>query len=91
MSLLAKLTAGLRLRTSTPSYEAGDELTAYVTGTNEGTPQIRIGDTVLKLTDGELSADASLVDATVRVRVASFDDASHRGSARLLEVVTEPE
>ncbi|SFR46993.1 hypothetical protein SAMN04487947_1799 [Halogeometricum rufum] len=87
MSFLRKLTAGLHLRTATPTYDAGEELVAFVTGLNGTTPIVRIGDTIIELPD----ADPSLVDATVRFEVESFDDSTFRGRGRLLDVLEEPE
>ncbi|MDS0292905.1 DUF7513 family protein [Halogeometricum luteum] len=87
MSFWNKLTAGLRLRTATPAYEPGEELTAYVTGAEGSTLLVRVGDSVIELPDG----DPSLVDATVRFEVESFDAATHRGRGRLLDVVEEAE
>jgi hypothetical protein len=87
MSFFEKLTAGLHLRTATPTYGVGDELVAFVTGLDGATPVVRIGDTVIELPD----ADPSLVDATVRFEVESFDDSTFRGRGRLLDVLEEPE
>ncbi|SFR42397.1 DUF7513 family protein [Halogeometricum limi] len=87
MSLFEKLAAGFRLRTSTPTYEAGDELTAFVTGTNGSALLVRIGDSVIELPD----ADPSLVDATVRLEVESFDASTYRGRGRLVDVLEEAE
>ncbi|ELZ26072.1 hypothetical protein C474_20266 [Halogeometricum pallidum JCM 14848] len=87
MSLWNKLTAGLHLRTATPTYEPGEELVAFVTGAEGSTLLVRIGDSVIELPDG----DPALVDATVRFEVESFDAGTHRGRGRLLEVVEEAE
>ncbi|ADQ67409.1 hypothetical protein GL213_09160 [Halogeometricum borinquense] len=87
MSLLEQLTAGLRFRTTKPTYDAGDELTAFVTGANGSTLLVRVGDSVIELPD----EDPSLVDGTVRFEVESFDKSTHRGRGKLLEVVEEPE
>ena len=79
---------GLTFRTGTPDYAEGETLEAYVTGLDPGGGvRVRIGDTVLRLPD----ADPSLVDALVRIEVASFDAESHEGTAELVEVVAPPE
>ena len=80
--------SGLKFRTSTPDYVEGDTLDAYVTGHGAGGGvRARVGDTVLRIDD----ADPSLVDALVRLRVTSFDTATHEGTAELVEVVADPE
>jgi hypothetical protein len=77
---LGKIFAGWGFRTRTPDYEPGDELVVYVTGF-DGSPVVRIGDTELRLADG----DASLVDERIRVRVTAFDAESHTGSAERID------
>ncbi|WP_224269364.1 DUF7513 family protein [Haloprofundus salinisoli] len=90
---LRKLLAGWTFRTSTPSYDVGDELVAYVTGVDGDAPVVRVGDTVLRLTktadDVGLAPDGDLLDRKVRLRVDSFDDAAHQGTAELLAVSDE--
>ncbi|WP_435066792.1 DUF7513 family protein [Haloplanus sp. C73] len=80
---LRKLVAGLTFRTNTPAYESGDELTAFVTGYADGAALVRIGDTVLTLSD----APSGLVDTLVRIRVTEFDTADSTGRAELLDVL----
>lgn len=70
------LFAGWSFRTATPSFEVGDEFEAYSTARGE----LRIGDSVLTL-DRDVPADRR-----VHVRVTTFDDATHRGRAEVLEV-----
>lgn len=75
------LFANWRFRTSTPSFEPGQQLEVYLTGFDEsaGRGQARIGDTILEV-DG---ARADQVDSLVHVKVESFDERAHRGSARV--------
>lgn len=87
MSRLDAFLAGLRFRTATPAYEAGETLDAYVTGRDGDGVRARIGDTVLRLPD----ADPALVDALVRLRVTSFDPEAHEGVAEVVEVLVQPE
>ncbi|KTG10206.1 hypothetical protein AUR64_11510 [Haloprofundus marisrubri] len=99
--VLGKLFAGWTFRTSTPSYDVGDELVAYVTGVDGAGPRVRVGDTVLRLTgvddfsgvDGISSSGvdspADLLDRKVRLRVDSFDKNSYEGTAELLAVLDE--
>lgn len=85
---LGKLFAGWTLRTSTPDYAEGETIEAYVTGRDAGGGvRVRIGDTVLRVTDG----DPALVDSLIRLRVTSFDPETHEGTAELVDVVAAPE
>jgi hypothetical protein len=77
---LDKLFAGWGFRTRTPEYAPGDELVVYVTG-YEDAPIVRIGDTALRLADG----DPSLVDERIRIRVTAFDADTHTGSAERID------
>lgn len=81
---LQKLLAGWSFRTSKPVYEPGDELTAFVTSADGSTPVVRIGDTVITLsnTDGH----GSLVDRRVRFRITEFDTQQYEGTGELLTV-----
>lgn len=81
MSLLEKYLAGVGFRTNTPDFDVGDEITVFVTGYNGETPVVRIGDTVLRVED----APPEAIDARVRLRVESFDDNDHTGTASYLE------
>jgi hypothetical protein len=83
MSLLETVLAGLTFRTSTPAFEAGEEFTAYVTGADETGALVRIGDSVLRLGEG----DESLVDRRVSLRVESFDADANEGRAELRSIV----
>jgi hypothetical protein len=85
VSLLDSLLAGLTFRTATPDFEPGEEFTAYVTGADRDGALVRVGDSTLRLDDG----DGSLVDRRVRLRVASFDANTHEGRAELLSVVDD--
>lgn len=85
MSLLGKYLTGWQFRTTRPSFEVGQEITAMITGRDGDTPVARVGDTVLRVPD----APASAVDKRVRLRVSDFDEDEHVGSADLLEVVGE--
>ncbi|RJT04066.1 hypothetical protein [Halococcus sp. IIIV-5B] len=80
MSRFDAFTAGWSFRTTTPSFEAGEEITAFVTGYEDGAGVARIGDTVLTLTD----AAPELVDTQVDLRIEEFDDSDHTGRATIL-------
>ncbi|MFB6071852.1 MAG: hypothetical protein ABEJ88_02695 [Halobacterium sp.] len=85
MSLLGKYTKGWSFRTNKPSFDEGDDLSVFVTGTEDGVPVARVGDSKLRLVD----APDGLVDKRVRLRVTSFDDDTHTGEAEYLETVGE--
>ncbi len=83
MSLFDRVRSAVTFRTATPDFEPGEEFTAYVTGTNESGVVVRIGDSMLHIR----GAGHALLDEQVRLRVQSFDAASHEGEAELLSVV----
>ena len=86
MSLLEKYTEGWGFRTRKPSFGVDEELSAFVTGVDDdGVPLVRIGDTVLRLEDG----DPGLVDKRVRCRVTAFDADAATGTVVYLETVGE--
>jgi hypothetical protein len=85
MSRRRKFFAGVGFRTNKPDFEEGEEVTAFVTGYDGGTPIARVGDTVLRVE----GAPADAVDARARLRVESFDDNDHVGTATYLERVGE--
>ncbi|PSP55973.1 hypothetical protein BRC82_03130 [Halobacteriales archaeon QS_1_67_19] len=85
MSLKEKYFAGWWFRTNKPSFEPGEEITAFVTGVDGDRPVARIGDTILRVE----GAPKGPVDTQVRLRVESFDDNDHAGTATYLETVGE--
>jgi hypothetical protein len=85
MSLLEKYLAGWGFRSSKPDFDPGQEITVFVTGYDGDAPVARVGDTVLRIED----APADVVDTRVRLRVESFDDNDHTGTATYLEYVGE--
>ena len=104
MSHLDAFTKGWSFRTSTPDFEPGQEITAFVTGHDDGTHVVRIGDTVLSLDDiddaengdGDRSSDGNgtggetnLLDSQVRLRVEEFNTNDHIGRATVLERLGE--
>ena len=76
--------AGLEFRTNRPRFEPGDEHTGFVTGVDNGTPLIRVGDTVLRLDGASVP-----IDTEVNFRVTAFDDATATGDAELIDVVAD--
>lgn len=87
MSRFSAFIAGLGLRTNRPTFEAGQEFSAFVTGHNGTTPLVRIGDTVLRV--GNAGTDDLPVDVRARFRVTAFDHATHDGELELLGVEGE--
>jgi hypothetical protein len=85
MSLIEKYTKGWSFRTNKPSFDAGDEISVFVTGVEDGTPVARIGDSKLRVVD----APDGLVDKRVVLRVTDFDDGDHVGEAAYLRTVGE--
>ena len=69
-----------RFRSSTPSFDVGQEITVYITGfdSDSALGEARIGDSVLTVQ----GVEASHVDRLVALRVEEFDLASSRGRAR---------
>ncbi|WP_256299230.1 DUF7513 family protein [Haloarchaeobius salinus] len=85
MSVLSSVLAGIGFRTRTPSFSAGQEVTAFVSGVQDGDALLRIGDS--RLTVSGVEDPTTLVDERVLVRVEAFDDTSHTGSAVLVAVL----
>lgn len=81
MSRLSLFTEGLQFRTNKPTFEPGTEFTGFVTGYENGTGLVRLGDSVLRLDE----ASPELVDTQVRLRVEEFDSNDHTGRATVLE------
>ena len=81
MSRLDAFFEGWTFRSNKPTFESGEEFTAFVTGHENGTGIVRLGDSVLRLS--EVSSD--LVDTQVRLRVEEFDANDHSGRATVLE------
>jgi hypothetical protein len=53
MSRFDAFTKGWSFRTNRPAFERGEEITAFVTGRDNGGHVVRIGDTVLSIDDAE--------------------------------------
>ena len=83
MSLRKKYFAGLGFRTNKPSFEPGEEISAFVTGYEGDTPIVRVGDTILRVK----GAPENALDTRVRLRVEEFDVNDHDGTATYLETV----
>ena len=83
MSRFSAFLDGVGFRTNTPEFRPGDEITSFVTGTENGHAVVRIGDTILRL-DG---APEDPVDLKIRLRVDDFDGNDHSGTATYLETV----
>lgn len=70
-------------RSAHPTFEAGEELTVYLTtiDADTGRAEARIGDSILEVS----GARAEQLDQLVTLKVDSFDASSHRGRAQLIE------
>jgi hypothetical protein len=84
-SFFRKYLKGWSFRSTTPTFEPGEEVEVFLTGIRDGSPVARIGDTILEVPD----APAGMVDSRVRVRVEEFDASEHEGSAAFVEKVGE--
>ncbi|WP_199174925.1 DUF7513 family protein [Halegenticoccus soli] len=82
---LDKYLTGWSFRTTHPSFEVGEEISVFVTGYENGTAVVRVGDTVIRVPD----APDGLLDRRVRVRVTDFAENDHVGEAEYLETVGE--
>lgn len=80
MSRLSAFLEGWSFRSNRPTFDPGEEITAFVTGYENGVGIVRIGDTILRLND----ATADVVDRKIRLRVEDFDVNDHVGTAILL-------
>jgi hypothetical protein len=87
MSVLAKYLEGFGLRSSKPSFDAGQEPSVFLTGYDEsdGAALARVGDSLLRIPD----APKEQVGARVRIRVESFDDSKHVGEATYVETISK--
>lgn len=85
MSFLSKFRQGWEFRTTRPTFDQGDELSAFVTGYDGGSAVVRIGDTEVRLPD----APGDLLDKRVLLRVTEFDDDRNVGQGEYLDTVGE--
>ena len=83
MSLLSKYLKGWTFRTNRPVFEEGAEITAFITGYENGSAVARIGDTILTVPNAPQEA----VGSRVRLEVESFDGNDHEGRATFVEIV----
>lgn len=85
MSLFDKLFAEATFRSSKPTFEVGQVVTAFVTDRDGDVALVRVGDTILELA----GAEDVPVERRVRFEVESFDAGSSRGRGRLVEVLDD--
>jgi hypothetical protein len=83
--MIEKYLKGWSFRSSTPTFEPGDEISVFLTGVRGDDVVARVGDSTLAV-DGAAPGD---VDRKAQVRVTEFDDNDHDGRAELLELVGE--
>lgn len=81
--MIAKLFANWRFRTNHPSFMAGERLRVFLTAFDQssGRGEARIGDTILEVD----AARPEQLDKLVTLKVSSFDTASHRGQAQIVD------
>ncbi|EMA23582.1 DUF7513 family protein [Haloarcula argentinensis] len=77
MSMFSKFLTGMSFRSTTPTFEAGEEIEVYVTELDEESGELvaQVGETRLHFENGE----ADIVGCRVLATVESFDNAEHRG------------
>lgn len=85
MSRRRKFFAGFGFRTNTPSFEPGQEISAFITGYDGDVPVARIGDSKLRVE----GAPDGAVDIRAVLKVESFDTGSHTGTATFVEKTGE--
>ena len=85
MSFLDTFLAGVGFRSSTPEFDPGEEITAFLTDYDHECCLARIGDTVLRVPD----ATEETVGMQARLRIESFDANDHTGEATVLDVLGE--
>lgn len=74
-----KLFTNWRFRTTTPTFEPGQQLELYLTGFDAGCGEARVGDTLIEIE----GTSAAQIDFLVKITVQSFDKSTHRGKARI--------
>ncbi|QFU81172.1 DUF7513 family protein [Natronorubrum aibiense] len=86
MSLFTKYFKGWKLRTTTPSFDVGEEIDVFVAESNsDGDGHAYIGDTHL-IIEG---AGPQTVEKRVRVRITEFDETNATGRGDFVKVVGE--
>ncbi|MDJ1433237.1 TRAM domain-containing protein [Halostagnicola sp. A-GB9-2] len=86
MSLFTKYLKGWTFRSTTPSFDVGDEIAVFIAEANgDGNGHAYVGDTKL-IVEG---AGFDTVEKRVRVRITEFDEATATGRGEFLEVVGE--
>jgi hypothetical protein len=78
---LDKVFAGWGFRTNRPDFEIGEEFTAFLTDRNGESGEVRVGDTILTVSD----VDGAAVDDLLVVRVVDYDPTTNRGTVEIVE------
>lgn len=88
MSIFDAFFSGWQLRSSTPNFEEGEEITVTLTNYDEqeGSMYARVGDSKIYIDDGFSSDD---IGKQVQVKVSEFETTDHVGRAEVLQVVGE--
>jgi hypothetical protein len=85
MSVFEKYLAGWSFRTNRPPFVEGDSIEAFVTGFEDDTAIVRIGDSVLRVLDAPQEA----LDNKIALTVESFDRDDHTGTGSFIEIVAK--
>ncbi|SDW75619.1 hypothetical protein SAMN05443574_106175 [Haloarcula vallismortis] len=86
MSMFSKFLTGMSFRSTTPTFEAGEEIEVYVTELDEESGELvaQVGETRLHFENGE----TDIVGCRVLAKVESFDDTEHRGRLTHLKTLS---
>lgn len=78
---------GWWFRSSTPSYESGDEFEAYVFDYDDEDRRatVRMGDSRIHIPD----VPPEIAGKRIRLRITEYDDAENRGEAEFIETLGE--
>lgn len=82
MSRFSAFVEGLAFRTTTPTFDVGQEIPLIITGREGDDAVARVGDTKLRLPGSDLRVDDEII-----ARITSFDDGSYTGQAEFVENV----
>lgn len=86
MSFLSKYLKGWQFRSTTPTFDVGDEISVFIAESNsDGNGHAYIGDTHVIVDN----AGPVTVEKRVRVRITEFDETTTTGRGEFLEVVGE--
>lgn len=86
MSMFSKFLTGMSFRSTTPTFDAGEEIEVYVTELDEESGELvaQVGETRLHFENGA----EDIVGCRVLANVESFDNNEHRGRVTHLKTLS---